>query len=516
MASGESPSTVKEPRRTAREESAKVPALTILCHPDLRRVGDMARLGGLLAVGVEARLSRTEPELGAPGQSRWRPLGDPHLSRRPLLFRRVPDGIRLVADPAGTPVVVEGTAIGERTIHLSQLERGVVIELGTRIVMLLHQVGASAERAPAHGLIGENEAIERLRHRISQVADLPVTVLIRGESGVGKELVAQAIHRASGRDARPFIAVNMASIAPSLAASELFGHARGAFTGAARDHVGHFERADGGTLFLDEIGDVTAEVQVLLLRALETREILPVGAGDPRRVDVRLVAATDADLEAAVAAGKFRSPLFHRLTGYELRVPALRDRRDDIGRLLVHFLQKETARIGEPERMAPTAEDAVPWLPASLVVRLIAHDWRGNVRELQNLVRQIVISSRGQQELVLDEAVAARLGGGEGEPTPAPSPSPRKDVRTISDEELVAALAKNGWKPGATAEALGISKTTLYALIDASPSVRKAKDLSKEEIAACRDDLGGSLDAMAEKLRVSRRGLALRMKELGL
>jgi two-component system, NtrC family, nitrogen regulation response regulator GlnG len=508
MTQAEEPSTVKEPTRGPRDTPPRLPALTVLCHPELRRVGEVARLDGLARVGGEARLSRVEPELSPPGVERARPLGDPHLSRRPILLRREERGVRVSAD--GIVLRVDGTASSGRLCADEELEAGVVLELGDRTALLLHYVGPRVERAPAHGLHGENEAIERLRHRISQVADLPVTVLVRGESGAGKELVAQALHRAGGRDARPFVAVNMASISAHLAASELFGHVKGAFTGAARDHVGYFQRADGGTLFLDEIGDVPAEVQAMLLRVLETSEVVPVGGSEPRRVDVRLVAATDADLEEAVASGKFRSPLLHRLTGYEVRVPPLRARRDDIGRLLVHFLARETARIGEAHRLEPRAAEDPPWLSAALVSRLVRHRWPGNVRELQNVVRQLVISSRGAAELVLDESLILRLGVAEATPPPAAA---KREPRAIDDDTLLGALAANGWKPGATADALGISKTTLYALIDASPIVRKAKDLSREEIQA---HLGDDLDATAAALRVSKRGLVLRMKELGI
>jgi two-component system nitrogen regulation response regulator GlnG len=177
-------------------------------------------------------------------------------------------------------------------------------------------------------------------------------VLLRGETGTGKELAARALHDAGPRRRRGFLAVNMGAVPPTLAAAELFGAARGAFTGADQKRIGYFTRADGGTLFLDEIGETPAEVQILLLRALDNREIQPVGGGDPQPVDVRLIAATDADLEGAMAAVRFRSTLLHRLSGYEIFLPQLRDRREDFGRLFLHFLSQELEATGQTGRLA--------------------------------------------------------------------------------------------------------------------------------------------------------------------
>ena len=196
--------------------------------------------------------------------------------------------------------------------------------LAGRIVLVLHPMPpAPAREVEGLGLTGDSAAMAQVRADVRRVADLEVAVLLRGETGTGKELVARAIHRRSPRRSRPYLAVNMGAIPPALAAAELFGAARGAFTGADQRRTGYFSQAHGGTLFLDEIGETPPEVQVLLLRALETGEIQPVGAEAPRRVDVRVLAATDADLEAAIAAGRFRAPLLHRLNGYEIRLPAL-------------------------------------------------------------------------------------------------------------------------------------------------------------------------------------------------
>src|SRR6185369_6449016 len=211
--------------------------------------------------------------------------------------------VQVVAD--GVPVA------GSREIPAAEVERGVVLELSGRVALLLHTLGDEepGPSVPGFDLVGESAGIVRVRREIARVADLDVPVLLRGETGTGKELVAHALHRASRRRSAAFLSLNMAAIPASLAASELFGATRGAFTGAVAAHAGHFERAQGGTLFLDEIGDAPAEVQVSLLRVLETGEIQRVGGAPISGVDVRLIAGTDADLERAIADGRFRSAL---------------------------------------------------------------------------------------------------------------------------------------------------------------------------------------------------------------
>ncbi|HEX8106561.1 MAG TPA: sigma-54 factor interaction domain-containing protein, partial [Kofleriaceae bacterium] len=308
-----------------------VPALTVVYHPVLRRIGDRAILGEL-AAGREARISRGAPRFAPPRQPRSAPLDHVRISRAPFVLRPHPDR-GIVLDPADcrTRITVDGEPVEQpRVITPDQLQRGVILELSDRVALLLHLFAPHAERDTGDlGLVGHSDHIGRVRDDIRRVADLDVPVLIRGETGTGKELVATAIHE-SGRRARgPLVCVNMAALPPALAAAELFGAARGAYTGG-HGQDGYFRRAGGGTLFLDEIGAAPAEIQVMLLRALETSEIYPLGAQRPERVDVRIIAATDARLEALIASGAFGAPLLHRLAGYEIHLPPLRERRDDI------------------------------------------------------------------------------------------------------------------------------------------------------------------------------------------
>jgi two-component system, NtrC family, nitrogen regulation response regulator GlnG len=515
--------------------SMLIPGLTILAHPDVERVGDRALLSGLPA-GREELLSRREPQFSAPGSGILRPTADPYLSRRPLLLSPGPEpgSIRLSCGESGTAVTADGNPVKEeRVFSRAEVERGVVLLLAHRVAFLLsllNPVGPAG--LPSFGLVGESPGMVQLRREILRVAPLGLPVLLRGETGTGKELVAQALHQAGPRRSRPFFAVSMGAVPVTLAAAELFGAARGAYTGADRKRDGYFQRADGGTLFLDEVGETPLEVQVLLLRALETQEIQPVGGDDPRRVDVRLIAATDSDLEEAVAAGKFRSPLLHRLAGYEIRIPSLRQRRDDFGRLFFHFLRQELAELSESDRLA-TSPEGRPWIPAPLVARLAALDWPGNVRQLRNAVRQIVIAGRDageagmwlQVERLLQESARAAVldegptWDGPVEPSLPPAQESRKRYRSpedITDDELIAALCAHRWRIQRAAAELGISRGSLYDRIEKSPRIRKAADLSREEIEACRERCGGDLDAMVEVLEVSRRGLQRRMTQLGL
>lgn len=505
-----------------------VPGLTVLAHPEVRRIGERAALLEL-ASGREEPLSRLAPEFGAPGEPGRCPLADPYLSRRPLLLLPEPGGgIRVACQDSAISLTADGERVrGDRVFSPGEIERGVVLFLAGRVALLLHRFRPVYDSGlPRFGLVGESEAVLTLRRQIRQVADLHVPVLLRGETGTGKELLALAIHQASPRRDRPYLAVNLGAVPPSLAASELFGAAKGAYTGADQRRRGYFSRADGGTLFLDEVGEVPPEVQPLLLRALENGEIQPVGAEQIQRVDVRTLAATDSDLETAIAEGRLRAPLLHRLSGYEIRIPPLRQRRDDIGRLLVHFLRQELDSVGEGHRLEPPpAAGGRPWLPPALVARLALYDWPGNVRQLRNFARTIAVESRGAAEARLGGQLEKLLAGAPPpeRPVPAvPTDRPlrprlrRRSPREVSDEELVSALRAHRWEPVATAEKLGISRAALYLLIDACPHTRKASDLEPAEIRQALQQCGGRLAETAGLLEVSEEGLKRQMKRLGL
>ncbi|MEO8430309.1 MAG: sigma-54 dependent transcriptional regulator [Acidobacteriota bacterium] len=236
-------------------------------------------------------------------------------------------------------------------------------------------------------LIGESAGMRKVFRDIEKVAPSDVTILIQGESGTGKELVAHSIHERSLRRGKPFVAVNASALPEGLAESELFGHERGAFTGAVASRAGRFEQAHGGTLFLDEIGTLSPAIQAKLLRVLESREVERVGGNRTLTVDFRLISATNEDLEARVSAGAFREDLFYRIHAVPIRVPPLRDRADDIPLLAGHFLAKFASRHRLPEKR----------LSGPVLDRLKSHPWRGNVRELEHVVEMLVLFADGEE-----------------------------------------------------------------------------------------------------------------------
>ena len=234
-------------------------------------------------------------------------------------------------------------------------------------------------------IVGTSKALKAVLSRIAKVAPTDSTVLITGETGTGKELIARAVHKRSQRSGRAFVSVNCAALAPTLISSELFGHEKGAFTGATQRRLGRFEMADGGTIFLDEVGELLPDTQVALLRVLQEREFERVGGGQPIHVDVRVIAATNRDLNAAVANGTFRQDLFYRLNVFPIEVPPLRERKDDILMLVEYFVQRYASRAGKNIRS----------IDKKTLDLLQSYDWPGNIRELQNVIeRSVILSSR--------------------------------------------------------------------------------------------------------------------------
>jgi len=513
---------------SVRFDEKPVAVLTVAAHSDPGRVGEYALVDEMRS----GRLSRNEPDFQPVRGGRRAPLADRYLSRRALrLIRKTDDELELWRDDNVDSVSVDGQPLEQvHRFSATELVKGVVFGLSDRIVLVLHQQRRPRSEPLAElGMVGQSDALELIRAEILQVASLPVPVLLRGASGTGKELVAQAIHQASGDPQRPFVPVSMAALAPSMAASELFGHIKGAFTGAVRDHLGFFRKATGGTLFLDEIGDTPLDVQATLLRVLETGDVQPVGSTKSHRVDVRLIAATDAALEQAIDRGDFRLPLFHRLSGYQIHLPPLRERRDDIGRLLNHFLRQELAATGDEHLLSAPSDTQKPWLSASVVERLLRYDWPGNVRQLRNVARRLIVASRDCRISLLDTALEQMLEGEpqspEGPETPAIDPEVASATKAsgrvgaapaeLSDKQLRAAMRQTGWRLSDAAKALGIARSTMYRLVERCPSIRMAKQLQPEEISSAAEQCDGDVQKMSERLEVSVQGLRLRMKALG-
>jgi DNA-binding NtrC family response regulator len=293
-------------------------------------------------------------------------------------------------------------------------------------------------------LIGSSPALLRLREQIARAAPVPSPVLVTGESGTGKELVARELHRLGPNPASPFQAINCAALPEHLVESELFGHERGAFTGATVTRKGAFEAAERGTLFLDEIGELPLAAQAKLLRALEERRVTRVGATRGLAVEARVVAATNRDLEAEVRAGRFREDLFYRVNVLLIRVPPLRERRSDVPEIAGRFVAAICQRFGvAPKRLAPDALDL-----------LAGHDWaRNNVRELRNVIERMIIATDG--EVIGPDAVPAEIRGGQ----PATEPGTTFQALKAEAERriIIAALERHEWQITRTAEVLGLA-----------------------------------------------------------
>jgi len=304
-------------------------------------------------------------------------------------------------------------------------------------------------------IVGSSPALQAVLSRIARVAPADSTVLIMGETGTGKELVARAIHKRSQRSARPFVSVNCAAVPSSLIASELFGHEKGAFTGAQQRRLGRFELAEGGTIFFDEIGELSAEAQNALLRVLQEREFERVGGSHPISTDVRVIAATNRDLRAAIAAGTFRLDLFYRLSVFPLEVPPLRERKEDIPMLLEYFIKRYASRVGKN----------IKDVDKRTLELFQSYDWPGNVRELQNVIERSVILCEGEVFSV-DESWLS------GKPL-QPNPPSRPAAGKLSDrqtEMIEAALAESKGRvsgPFGAAAKLGIPSSTLESKIKA-------------------------------------------------
>jgi two-component system nitrogen regulation response regulator NtrX len=386
------------------------------------------------------------------------------------------------ADPTATVVMISGHATIQTAVEATQLGAYDILEkpLDTdRVLVLLRNAFEnrllSEENArlretieSRYEIVGRSFGVRALLDRIDKVAATPARVLITGENGTGKELVARAIHRGSPRAKKPFVEVNCAAIPSELIESELFGHMKGSFTGAIADRAGKFEQADGGTLFLDEIGDMSASAQAKVLRVLQDGVVTRIGGSKPVQVDVRVLAATNKNLEDEIAANRFREDLFYRLNVVPIAVPALRERREDIQLLVVYFLQQLAARDGLPGR--GITDDALQ--------RLQELEWQGNVRELRNTVERLVILAT---HATIGAADVERLVGRRS--AESPGLGGLLDIATFEEFKqaaerayLLAKLRTFDWNVSETARALDMPRSNLYKKIERYALQRETAD----------------------------------------
>jgi DNA-binding NtrC family response regulator len=325
-------------------------------------------------------------------------------------------------------------------------------DLNRQVMMLSAQVADQAER---EFIVGPSKATRDIVDLVHKVAKLSATVLILGESGTGKELLARLVHREAGDPDAPFIAVNLAAIPRELAESTLFGHERGAFTGAHRQQLGKFELASGGTLFLDEVGDLRLDLQAKLLRAIQEGEIERVGGTKPIKTEFRLIAATNVDLEKAVKEGRFREDLFYRINVIPIKLPPLRDRSEDIPQLAEFFLRRYNTRFRK----------RIQGITDPTMALLKKYWWPGNIRELENLIERLVAVS--DKECISEEDLPLEFHFAQLEPQGARTESLFEDAtNTFERNFILRALEKNGWNVTGTAEYLGIPLSTLKYKMD--------------------------------------------------
>ncbi len=322
---------------------------------------------------------------------------------------------------------------------------------------------AASGKLPEHEIVGESHAIRKVLERIQVVAGTDSSVLITGETGTGKELVARAIHRFSQRRDKPLIKVDCGALPIGLIESELFGHERGAFTGAVSTRVGRFELANGGTIFLDEVGDLPREAQAKLLRAIQQREIERVGGEKTIETDVRVIAATHRDLTNAVEANPFRQDLYYRLNVFQIHLPPLRERPEDIPLLAYHFLAKHAQHMRK----------AVQTISPEAMRRLMGHGWPGNVRELESAIERGLIFCQGSDLELSDELVSQPSGPDQFPTDPLITHGGQPATETDELSRLLEVLRQTGGNRSKAARILGIGRTTLWRKLKTDPSSRE-------------------------------------------
>ena len=384
------------------------------------------------------------------------------------------DGMKLITRAkslARPPICILMTAYGSEELAVDAMKRGAddyiakgrlqIDELEMRIARALRRQNLEVEnislrqqldaRFGLENLIGESPAMQEIFEMVQQVAPTRASVLLTGESGTGKELVAKAIHQLSPRAQQPFVTVHCAALAPTLLESELFGHEKGAFTGAYERRIGRFEQAQGGTLFLDEIGEIDATIQVKLLRFLGERTFERVGSNKTLTADVRLIAATNKTLEELVQAGKFREDLFFRLRVVEIQLPPLRERAGDIPLLAQRFLREFARENGKP--VNEFTADALEWL--------MHYSWPGNVRELRAAIEHAVVLCRGEKISARDLPAPVRAAGSAG----SLGPSPARNDLTVKEAEkqlIIRALKETAGNRTLAAKKIGMSRRTFH------------------------------------------------------
>lgn len=493
--------TLTSPLWKAFSRSEPLLGLTIVWHPDPARIGAqyLDTGGGALEVGRYAPLFCHPGEAGAVLE-----LGA--VSRQALRIVKSSDGgVRIVPPDSRMVVELNGRqCAGEAVLERAQITAGAMLGLGRSVLLCMHWMDCLPGLQQVEGLVGVGSASVRTRELIRGAAAVEAPVLLLGETGTGKEVAARAIHALGRRAARPLVAVNMAALGESLAAAELFGAAKGAYTGAATVRHGLFEEADGATLFLDEIGNTPPLVQPMLLRVLENGVYRAVGSNRDQRSTARLITATDQDLYGA----GFNQALLRRLEGFVIALAPLRERREDIGVLLRHLAALDQATYGPS-----------PALTYALASAFALHDWPGNVRQLSHVLGRVLLALRmGQAPALADflpaparAGIAIKAAGGVA---PAMLPARRRQERGAHD--VLAALDGNDWLIQRAALALGVSRPTMYKLIATHPQIRRAESIDRVELRSAMAAGGDDVRRCAAMLKTPAEALRRHLRLLGM
>lgn len=496
-----------------------VPLAVIACHPDPNRLGEFATLDALAQVG-EQTFNRYQPEFHGLHNTIGQGLAVPHVSRKSLHLQRADKTNYILHRRDYSAAVSVNEQPLESSLKLTQddFDDGFFLTLGEHVLLFIKCIPEPAIEQDDFGLVGISKAVQEVRTRIRTVAPMDEPVLIRGATGTGKELVAQALQRQSSRFGKPYVVANIPALQPSLAVAELFGASKGAFTGASHDRKGYFQAADGGTLFLDEIGEASAEVQAMLLRALESHEVVPVGTTTAANVDVRIIAATDADLSED-GEKAFKQPLLHRLSTYQLFLTPLADRPEDIPALLKKFLTEQWQKLHGHAQLPFSAEQ--PWLSCALMKAFMGAPWPGNVRQLRNFARQLTVENQGRPALQIDRQMLASLqplaaANERGSTAPAKVESSKRKPSQISPEELSQTLEKARFDRQTTAEMLGVSRGSVYEMIKRHPDLRLLSDIDDEELQRTYQQCGGDLEQLMWQTQASQASLRRRLNKLGI
>ena len=480
--------TRTSPMSVATRAPTRILGLTILWHPERSHIG--AQAIGPLGVGTLA-LCRNAPLFYCLDASQA-VLASERVARAPLLLERsAADAVTLTAPASCMTVLVDGALLkGSMQLTASQVARGAVLELGATVVVCLHWMLGLPQAGCGSPIIGVSDAAIGLRELVRQVAGTALPVLLLGETGSGKEVAAQAIHAASDRRGQPWVAVNMATLNESLAAADLFGAEKGAYTGAHEARRGLFAEARGGTLFLDEIGNTPAAIQPMLLRVLESGEYRALGARASLASTARLIAATDQDVRSPA----FNQPLLRRLEAFVIHLAPLRERRPDIGLLIAHALDGATRDLAA--------------LPAGLVGALCRFDWPGNVRQLLQVVRRLLLVAPDDAGALFETLVAARPLA----PTAAAPKSLRRRLNSISDDAVLDAMAAGRWRVLGAARWLGVSRPSMYKLLARHPQIRPVDAIGREELACALAQHGHDLERCAAQLHTPLEALRRHVK----